>query len=468
MAGRGDVYKLFVGQLPPDCQPEELQTVFATYGEVVDIHMMQVHPRTGMRCAFVCYKEQGSAEDAIKVLQSYKIRHDAVQPIAVRWASTNENGGKGDFGKGDFGKGSYGKGDYGKGDYGKGDYGKGGYGKGDYGKGDYGKGDYYKGGDFGKGKGDFGDRGDGKGDAGRPHFEGYKLFIGRLPNDISEEELRTVFSTYGEVSGIIVMKANDTGLRGAFIFYQKKESAEDAIKVLDSQYKIRVNAPETIQVLWAKSAKGAREWTGGGKESFGKGKDKGWHGAGWEPRGYDSRWQGGGDWEGNWRDGGKGGYGDWPPAGGKGGWQEKGAWRGGHQEPWQQEGDEYGRYGKGDKGDGKGGGKFDGKGGGKGGWDEGKGGAEAMSPTKLYVSNLPEDIDNKALEYVFNTYGKVESIHLMTNKQVNGCISAFVEFSTAAEAESALAALNQPQGYEIREGYGPLIVKHATNRPKPY
>lgn len=33
----------------------------------------------------------------------------------------------------------------------------------------------------------------------------YKLFVGNLPADISEEDMRTVFSTYGMVTDVHIM-----------------------------------------------------------------------------------------------------------------------------------------------------------------------------------------------------------------------------------------------------------------------
>jgi len=81
----------------------------------------------------------------------------------------------------------------------------------------------------------------------------FKLYVGRLPSDISEQDLKTVFSTYGEVERIELLVPDPvTGLANAHAYYTKSESAEDAIQVLNDVYKIRADAQHPILVQWAK------------------------------------------------------------------------------------------------------------------------------------------------------------------------------------------------------------------------
>eukprot|EP00930_Biecheleria_cincta_P074012 TRINITY_DN6124_c0_g1_i4.p1 TRINITY_DN6124_c0_g1~~TRINITY_DN6124_c0_g1_i4.p1 ORF type:complete len:480 (-),score=89.75 TRINITY_DN6124_c0_g1_i4:156-1595(-) len=466
MTAPADGYKLFVGSLPTDCSHDELSTVFSTYGEVTHIHVMNPHPRSGQRCAFVFYANKESGDDAVKVLDSqYKIRTDAPHPIVVRWSK--DSGFDSCDGKGD-------------------------------------------------GKGEWND---GRPRRSEPPTDGFKLFVGGLPADVTEEELRLVFGTYGEVMHCHIMGAHPrSGLRCAFVYYDKYDGAEDAIKVLDGIYKIRTDAEDAIQVRWANKdsaswnspgEKGDRkgfgkgDFWGGGKgdawsagkgmrndpwglkgDSWGKGKDKGGKGwQSWEEQGGGWSDKGGGWQDKGWSDwgGGKGGGGphSWNDKGasswsreGKGGWGGgKGSWKGGdawQDDQWMESGDHWkgsSSWGPGD------GGKM-----GKGGWGLGSGGKdgkgwkgeyrgyEEPSPdpngTKLYVANLPEDIQESAVDYVFSTYGKVEKIHLMTGKVRHGCISAFVEFSTPEEANTAISSLDNK--YEIRNGYGPITVKLAN------
>lgn len=410
-------HKVFVGSLPPDCTSDELRIVFSHYGEVNNIRMMPPQARTGQRCAFVFYEKAESAEDAIEVLDGvYKIREDAEAPIDVRWPKeSREKGGSMD-GKG------------------------GGKGKDDRSYSSYSHHDQ----------------------EGRPPREGSKrLFVGSLPLDITEEDLRHVFSTYGEVKDVHIMSPTSAGRRGAFVCYATSEAAEDAIKVLDRKYKIREGAEEAIQVRWADE--GGRS----GKKGFVKGGGKGWN----------DNWQDRDDWQGRqWQDGRGGNY------GGKGGWANGGSRDNGwNDDPHGWSDGDWGGSCKGGKG-GKG---SDGKGswggGGKGHWGDGwdsndqwnqqKGGAKGSSnstlpqsseSTRLYVANLPEDIQEQALEYVFSTYGKVEKVHIMSERSVRGCVAAFVDLSSAEDAETAISALHKR--YEIREGFGNIIVSPALNQ----
>lgn len=83
----GDGIRLFVGSLPAECSKYELQDVFQTYGEVDHIKMMLPHPRLGLRCAIVVYKHHDAAYDAMQVLDGYyRLFADSPAAIEVRWA----------------------------------------------------------------------------------------------------------------------------------------------------------------------------------------------------------------------------------------------------------------------------------------------------------------------------------------------------------------------------------------------
>jgi len=296
--------------------------------------------------------------------------------------------------------------------------------------------------------------GGGKGDG----QESNKLFAGSLPPDITEEELKTVFATYGELTSVHLMAPHSkTGMRAALIFYAKREAAEDAIRALNDVYKFREDSEAPINVKWGKdsaSSKGDKGgWNGGGW-----GGDS-WSGGGWnDGKGGSKGSKGGGGWQaiggpGGWQDSSRGGN-NWQEQDrwNSGGWQDRrqdwsgGGWQGGGGKDWGSSG-----YG----------GKDGGKSGGGKGWDH-------VEPSgKLFVGNLPEDIQDSALEYVFGTYGKVQKVHIMNNNSKNGAIAAFVEYSAPEEAETAIASLNER--YEIRPGFGPIHVKHANNRrSRPY
>jgi len=468
MAGADAASKLLVTGLPGDITSDELHTVFGTYGRVTDVAL------EGRGSAHVTYDSRKPAEDAVQVLHNvYKIRHDAEHPIQVRWApqgTSRESHRQEDAG-------------------------------------------------WGGGGG-----GDGRG-AGREGETEHKLFIGSLPSDITEEELQTVFGTYGEVTKVVLLKPNAGGNRAALVFYAAKQSGEDAIKVLDQQYKIRHDAAQAITVKWARdknegpksdsrNEKKANKVFAGNLPSdltedelssvfgtYGKlekcillpakpdqkgraalilyeeresaetaikllndvykfrtdseepihvkwGRDKDDGGGSWGGSGGGQSWSKSGDWGssgGGWKDDrGRGSNSSW---GGRGGWD-------GGRDSGRDRRDSGGSSGWG----------------GGGGYDKdrgGKGGKSGAPSGKLYIANLPDDITEEAIQFVFKTYGQVKRVHIMNGKVVNGCVSAFVDYDSINEAETAIATLNEK--YEIRPGFGPIAVRHANApRSKPY
>lgn len=90
-----------------------------------------------------------------------------------------------------------------------------------------------------------------------------KLFIGNLSYNVTESQLRDIFSEHGEISDLKLITDRDSGRsRGiAFVEYESKENAEDAIKALNEKEFDGRN----IQVNIAKP----KEKSGGGGRSFG-------------------------------------------------------------------------------------------------------------------------------------------------------------------------------------------------------
>eukprot|EP00427_Karlodinium_veneficum_P021097 CAMPEP_0169109364 /NCGR_PEP_ID=MMETSP1015-20121227/25927_1 /TAXON_ID=342587 /ORGANISM="Karlodinium micrum, Strain CCMP2283" /LENGTH=430 /DNA_ID=CAMNT_0009171059 /DNA_START=52 /DNA_END=1344 /DNA_ORIENTATION=+ len=423
-------FKLYVGGLPPEITEDELNTVFRTYGEVVKVHVLDSKAQNGARAAFVMYSQKDAAEDAIKVLNGqYKIRHDAVRPIDVNWA---------------------------------------------------------------KGKRD-------RAEEAPPQFNSEnKLFVGSLPTECTEEELRIVFGTYGEVTGVKLMEPNSaSGQRAAFVMYAQRESAEDAIQVLHEIYKIRADAEKPIIVRWAHDKS-----KGGGKGKDSKGSDRSWgnnrsddwnsSNSSWgnSSRGNDSgqsndrsssgnswqdkSWQDKSDksWQGNsWQDSRQDSRQDksWSNNSQSNSWQSKtdSSWQSNNDKnsswqsnDWNSRGGSSGGYDNNQGWDKSSGNSSYGKSGGSG-----KGDGDGK---KLFVGNLPQDIEESAVRYVFGTYGKVANVHIMSTKPTDrGSVAAFVEYENAEEAATAISSLDGK--YEIRQGHGELQVKVARPpRPKPY
>ena len=77
---------------------------------------------------------------------------------------------------------------------------------------------------------------------------------------------------------------------------------------------------------------------------------------------------------------------------------------------------------------------------------------------KLYVGNLPHDTGETELQQLFARAGTVETVTVMRDMATGRF--AFVEMSTAEEAQNAISELNESQ-----LGGRRLTVKEA--RPKP-
>lgn len=81
--------------------------------------------------------------------------------------------------------------------------------------------------------------------------------------------------------------------------------------------------------------------------------------------------------------------------------------------------------------------------------------AVAAGHTNVYVTNLPENLDDVRFRGLFSTYGNIVSTKLIADKKYG-----FVKFNEVHEAQTAIDALN---GYET--GGAQLIVRFANNEP---
>jgi cold-inducible RNA-binding protein len=64
---------------------------------------------------------------------------------------------------------------------------------------------------------------------------GQKLYVGNLPYDLPEEEIRTIFSACGQVASVRLITDRDTGRPKGFGFVEMSSEAEaqDAIQKLN-------------------------------------------------------------------------------------------------------------------------------------------------------------------------------------------------------------------------------------------
>lgn len=242
-----------------------------------------------------------------------------------------------------------------------------------------------------------------------------KLFVGSVPNDVTQEEIQTVFGTYGNVSDIHIMAGKSTsGQSCAFVIFDSVDSANNAINSLNGIYSFRDDGTPPVSVSWARQGGsggaprvantpmlvgGVRNGMGAGQQGMSP----------YRPAGVQDHggYYGGNDYGGHSLTAAAGGYQQPPPA--------------------------------------------------------------ATPKTKLFVGNLPTDIQAETLRMVFSHYGNVTNIHVMQGRAKSGQSCAFVEYSTALEAETAILTLHEK--YEIRPGEGSIIVKNANNsgpRTAPY
>eukprot|EP00930_Biecheleria_cincta_P020383 TRINITY_DN15343_c0_g1_i1.p1 TRINITY_DN15343_c0_g1~~TRINITY_DN15343_c0_g1_i1.p1 ORF type:complete len:214 (-),score=37.10 TRINITY_DN15343_c0_g1_i1:57-698(-) len=195
--------------------------------------------------------------------------------------------------------------------------------------------------------------------------EPFKLFVGRLPLDIRESEVEYVFKTYGKVVEVKVHeKVGESGQRSAFVWYEDREDAQDAVESLHNIYKFRYDSKSPVLVDWGRK-------------------------------------------------------------------------------PTLDSPDEF---------------------------QHGHNGLIGMSKVvrgnKLYVANLPSDVTEMSLRYVFCNYGIVDGVFILHGaRRVGGTTSAFVKYSKEEDAEKAVLAMRQ--GYEIKPGQGSIVVKFANRQDCP-
>merc|ERR1712050_715607 len=100
-----------------------------------------------------------------------------------------------------------------------------------------------------------------------------KCFVGQLPVDIREDEIRMIFSTYGTVEDVAVIDGKPAGTnKVAIVKYTEDSSAHTAIQALNDVYKFRPDAEFPIKVSIQRVK--ARD------KGCGKGKDHGKDGNG--------------------------------------------------------------------------------------------------------------------------------------------------------------------------------------------
>lgn len=128
-----------------------------------------------------------------------------------------------------------------------------------------------------------------------------KMFVGNLPFDTNEQDLRTLFAEYGQVTDVHMPVDRESGRpRGfAFVTMDSKEAMEAAIKALNGQdfhgRDLKINEAQP------------REERSGGGGGYGGGGNRGGYGGGGDRRGGGGGGYGGGGNRGGYGGGGGGG-----------------------------------------------------------------------------------------------------------------------------------------------------------------
>ncbi|XP_019197476.1 PREDICTED: RNA-binding protein BRN1-like isoform X2 [Ipomoea nil] len=83
----------------------------------------------------------------------------------------------------------------------------------------------------------------------------HKLFVGMLPKNVSEAELSALFSQYGTIKDLQIIRGSQQTSRGcAFLKYEQKEEAVAAIDALNGNHKMEGSTVPLV-VKWADTEK---------------------------------------------------------------------------------------------------------------------------------------------------------------------------------------------------------------------
>ncbi|HEX6930366.1 MAG TPA: RNA-binding protein [Gammaproteobacteria bacterium] len=90
-----------------------------------------------------------------------------------------------------------------------------------------------------------------------------KLYVGNFPYSVDEDQLRDLFSPYGEIEDLAMIKDRDTGRpKGfAFVTFASQQAAE---KALEQDGKDLGGRPLKVNMATEKPARGGRGGGGGG------------------------------------------------------------------------------------------------------------------------------------------------------------------------------------------------------------
>jgi RNA recognition motif-containing protein len=98
-----------------------------------------------------------------------------------------------------------------------------------------------------------------------------KLYVGNLSFTSSEEEIKTLFAQFGEVTSVTIIKDRDTGRSRGFGFVEM-ENADAAIAQLNG----KDFGGRALTVNEAREREDRKRGGGGGRGGFGGGDNRSW------------------------------------------------------------------------------------------------------------------------------------------------------------------------------------------------
>jgi RNA recognition motif-containing protein len=247
-----------------------------------------------------------------------------------------------------------------------------------------------------------------------------KLFVGGLPYTATEDDVLSIFSPFGTIKEIIMLRQPNGASKGAaFVKYESRSCANAAIAQLDGT--AMKNTTLRVSDADHKKKRGTeppwRMGMGMGVGMNGMGMGVGGLAMGMSGMGISMGGMGMG--MGSMGMGGMGGMGMAPPFMGMGGM----------------------------------------------GSSMGAGGSVnypvtggAAGDVKLFVGQLSPQASRQGLLGIFGWFGAVKEIHLLPNHTAGAKGSAFVKYHTHAEAQAAVQAVH---GMEVPGNGGPLVVRFA-------
>ena len=250
-----------------------------------------------------------------------------------------------------------------------------------------------------------------------------KLFIGKVPYDCNEDDLRDLFKPHGEILQLYILRGSDSRHRGCgFVRFETAEAAAAAMEQHDGKTIMRGaegNMALVVQFANSKMERPPRERRGG-RDDRGTGGGKDWD-DGRSPRGrgrggrFDERDSRGGRDSSRGRDRDRDGFRD----------RDRDGFRDRDRHRDRDRDRDY------DRDDGRGRGR-----------DHGRDANDPRNDPKIFVGQLPFQAEESHIKECFQQCGTVTDVTLMRDPtgKSKGC--AFVTMQSIQEAENAIQKMN--------------------------